>query len=489
LSVEYPGHPQGMNGPAVSGSQRKRLPQDIEAERSVLGAVLVNNSSLDLVREVGLETRDFFLDAHQKIYEMACHLGDQGKPIDLVTITSSLRDRGWYDQVGGVVALTSLFDQAAFQIANVVHYARIVREKALQRRLLEACSEIMDEGLQGVENTETFIDSAETKIFEVSENKVQRSFMPIGEIIAGNMSRVQEMFLSGGADVVGLPTGFTDFDTMTTGLHPGQVMILAARPGMGKTSWFISALLHSAVQKGHVAALFSLEMSKEEMGFRFFSALSRIDSKRLKTGALSKEEFRRLMTSAEQLGQARIHVDDTPALTVMDLRSRCRRLKSKEKQLNLIVVDYLQLMRGSKQAQLGGREQEISSISRGLKELSKEIGVPIIALSQLSRQVENRTDKRPMLSDLRESGAIEQDADMVCFIYRDDYYNHDSEEKGVAELIVAKNRHGEPGTVKLAWMGQYTLFANLADTAQAEAMPQSAHVNRKPSSPPDEIGF
>jgi replicative DNA helicase len=485
LSVDYPSH---SNGQAVSGTQRKRLPQDIDAERSVLGAVLVNNSSLDLVREINLETRDFFLEAHNKIYEMACHLGDQGKPIDLVTISSSLRDRGWFDQVGGIAALTGLFDQASFQISNVVHYARIVRDKGLQRRLVEACSEIMDEGMMGIENTEQYIDKAETKIFEVSENKAQRTFMSLGEVIAGNMNRVQELFLSGGADVVGLPTGFTDFDKMTTGLHPGQVMILAARPGMGKTSWFISALLHSAVAKGSVAALFSLEMSKEEMGFRFFSALSRIDSKRLKTGSLSKEEFRRLMTAAEQLGQARIHIDDTPALTVMDLRSRCRRLKSKEKDLNLIVVDYLQLMRGTKQSAMGGREQEISAISRGLKELSKEIGVPIIALSQLSRQVESRQDKRPMLSDLRESGAIEQDADMVCFIYRDDYYNHESEEKGIAELIIAKNRHGEPGMVKLAWMGQYTLFANLTDAGPAATTP-STPVVRKPSSPPDEIGF
>ncbi len=474
-------------GHAVPASQRKRLPQDLEAERSVLGALLVNNSTLDQVRETGLETRDFFLDAHQKIFEVACLLSDNGKPVDLVTLTSTLRDRSWYDTVGGVNTLTSLFDQASFQIANVVHYGRIVREKALQRRLIETCSSIMDEGLTGVENTENYIDLAETKIFEVSQNKVQRSFTSLSEVISGNMTRVQELFLSGGADVVGLPTGFVDFDKITTGLHPGQVMVLAARPGMGKTSWFISALLHSAVVKKSVAALFSLEMSKEELGFRFFSSISRIDSKRLKTGSLAKEEFRRLMTAAEQLAQARIHIDDTPALTVMDLRSRCRRLKAKEKQLDLIVVDYLQLMRGPK-TQGGGsnREQEISAISRGLKELSKEIGVPIIALSQLSRNVESRTDKRPMLSDLRESGAIEQDADLVCFIYRDDYYNSDSDEKGVAEIIIAKNRHGEPGTVKLAWMGQYTLFANLT---QDEAPGSSAPVLRKSNSPPDEFNL
>jgi replicative DNA helicase len=469
-------------------SQRKKLPQDLEAERSVLGALLLNNSTLDQVRETGLETRDFFLDAHQKIYEAACALSDTGKPIDMVTLSSSLRDRGWFDNVGGMNTLTSLFDQASFQIANVVHYGKIVREKALQRRLIETCSSIMDEGLTGVENTENYIDTAETRIFEVSQNKIQRSFISLSEIVSGNIAKVQELFLSGGSEVVGLPTGFLDFDKITTGLHPGQVTILAARPGMGKTSWFISALLHSAVVKGSVAALFSLEMSKEELGFRFFSSISRIDSKRLKTGSLAKEEFRRLMTAAEQLGAARIHIDDTPALTVMDLRSRCRRLKAKEKQLDLIVIDYLQLMRGPKTAAAGGnREQEISAISRGLKELAKELGVPIIALSQLSRNVESRTDKRPMLSDLRESGAIEQDADLVCFIYRDDYYNADSEEKGIAEIIIAKNRHGEPGTVKLAWMGQYTLFANL--NSDEGPQPSSAPVLRKSSTPSDEFSL
>ena len=475
---------------AVPASQRKKLPHDLEAERSVLGALLVNNQALDLVRETGLENRDFFLDAHQKIFEIACYLSDNGQPVDLVTLNSGLNNRGWYEQVGGIQTLTGLFDQASFQIANVAFYGRTVREKALQRRVIETCSEIMDEGLSGVENTENYIDSAETKMFEVSQRKIQRSFSSLAEVISENMSRVQELFLSGGKDVVGLGTGFADFDKITTGLHPGQVMVLAARPGMGKTSWFISALLHASVSQDSVTALFSLEMSKEELGFRFFSGISRIDSKRLKTGALAKEEFRRLMTAAEQLGQAKIHIDDTAALTVMDLRSRCRRLKAKEKRLDLIVVDYLQLMRGPKNTQGSGgsREQEISAISRGLKELAKELRVPIIALSQLSRNVESRNDKRPMLSDLRESGAIEQDADMVVFIYRDDYYNAESDEKGIAEMIIAKNRHGEPGTVKLGWIGQYTLFTNLTNDQPSANTPSPQNL-RKPSSPPDEFSL
>ena len=315
---------QHANSPGVPQSQRKRLPHDLDAERSVLGALLVNNATLDQVRENGLENRDFFLDPHQKIFEIACYLADNGKPVDMVTLTSALRDRGWYDQVGGISILTGLYDQASFQIANVVHYGKIVREKALQRRLIETCSEIMDEGLTGIENTENYIDSAETKIFEVSQKKLQRSFSSLGEVVSDNMIRVQELFNSGGKGVVGLGTGFNDFDQITSGLHPGQVMILAARPGMGKTSWFISALLHTSVVQKNVTALFSLEMSKEELGFKFFSGLSRIDSRRLKTGALAKEEFRTLMTTAEQLGSSRIHIDDTPGLTVMDLRSRCR---------------------------------------------------------------------------------------------------------------------------------------------------------------------
>ena len=479
------------NQPNNPPQQRKRLPQDLDAEKSVLGAILVNNSTLDAVRENGLENRDFFLENHQKIYEISCFLSDNGKPVDMVTLTSSLRDRGWYDQVGGIAILTGLYDQASFQIANVVHYGKIVRDKALQRRLIETCSEIMDEGLTGIENTENYIDVAETKIFEVSQKKMQRSFSSLGEVVSENMLKVQELYQSGGKGVVGLGMGFHEFDQITTGLHPGQVMILAARPGMGKTSWFISALLHTSVVQKNVTALFSLEMSKDELGFKFFSGLSRIDSRRLKTGQLAKEEFRTLMTTAEQLGASRIHIDDTPGLTVMDLRSRCRRLKAKEKQLDLIVVDYLQLMRGPKGSTGpgGSREQEISAISRGLKELAKELRVPIIALSQLSRNVESRQDKRPMLSDLRESGAIEQDADLVCFIYRDDYYNPESDEKGIAEIIIAKNRHGEPGTAKLAWMGQYTLFANLAPEVTGTHSPPSHHSAGKRSSGSDEFNL
>lgn len=449
-------------------SQRD-LPRDLEAERAVLGTLLTRGDKLDEVREIGIEARDFYLEAHQRLFETMVGLADKHLPIDAVTVPSALKDKGWFDVVGGNATITSLFDNA-FQYANVVHYAKIVHEKAMQRRVIDACAEIISQGFAGIEDTEEFINQAESKIFEVSQTQSNQGFTALQNVIADNINHIQKLFTSGAKEVVGLETGFTDFDRMTTGLHPGQVMVLAARPGMGKTSWFISALLHSSIAQDNVAALFSLEMGKEELGFRFLSSLLRLDSRRLKTGQISREEFRRFLESSTQLNQARIHIDDRGSITVNEIRSRCRRLKSKEGRLDLIVVDYLQLMgtadgSGSKKP----REQQIAEISRGLKQLAKELGVPIIALSQLSRQVESRPDKRPMLSDLRESGSIEQDADLVCFIYRDDYYNKESDKKGIAELIVAKNRNGQPDTVELAWLGQYTLFANLSPEQQMQS--------------------
>ncbi|MGE0615677.1 MAG: replicative DNA helicase [Bacteriovoracia bacterium] len=443
-------------------------PHNLEAERSVLGAVLVQNEAIDRVREVGMEARDFYKDSHQKIFEAALALADRREPVDLVTLTSSLRDRGWFDQIGGTGALTSLFEDA-FAVGNVAHYARIVRDKAVQRRMIEACSEIVGTALDGVEDTEAFLDEAENKVFKVADLHLENTITELKKVLLDNMATIEDLALRN-EDITGLPTGFHDFDALTTGLHPGQIIIIAARPGMGKTSWFISALQHAAMKNGAVAALFSLEMSKEEIGFRFLSGLSKIDSRKLKTGKLQERDWRSLAAAADTLSKSRIYIDDSGGITVMDIRARCRRLKAKEKKLDLVVIDYLQLMKGSKASQRGdsSREREISEISRNLKELAKELQVPIIALSQLNRSVESRQDKRPGLSDLRESGAIEQDADMVCFIHREDYYDKQSENQGIAEFIVAKNRAGETSTVKLAWLAQYTLFENLAREAPGQ---------------------
>ncbi|MCC7440642.1 MAG: replicative DNA helicase [Bdellovibrionales bacterium] len=438
-------------------------PHEIEAERAVLGAILVHNDTYDRVRELGLTPEDFYTDSHRKIFEVYGALAEKGQPIDLVTVTSSLRDRAWFDEIGGTGTLTGIFDEA-FAVGNVTEYAKRVRDKALIRRLVDACSTIITDAYEGVPEIESFVDEAERKVFEVSGDKSQKSFADMRSVLMGNMATIEELALKK-QDVTGLATGFKEFDRLTTGLHGGQTIVVAARPGMGKTSWFLSALQHAAIDSGKVVALFSLEMSKEEMGFRMLSGLARIDSRNLKVGRLADQDWHRLADAADKLSKARIFIDDSGALSIMDIRARCRRLKTTEKRLDLVVVDYLQLMRGSKASQKGdsSREREISEISRGLKQLAKELKVPIIALSQLNRGVESRQDKRPTLSDLRESGAIEQDADIVTFIHREDYYNKDTEEKGIAEFIIAKNRSGETATVRLGWQGRYTLFVNLDD--------------------------
>ncbi len=437
-------------------------PHHAEAERSVLGAILLDNEAIHKVLEIGLEGRDFYKDAHQKIFEVALSLSERGEPVDLVTLTRVLRDRNWHDQIGGAATLTGLFDDT-FAVGNISHYGRIVREKAILRRVIQASAEIATEAYDGVENTEAFLDEVERKILTVSDTKLSKSFSSMQEILVANMHTIEELAQKR-SDVIGLSTGFHEFDRLTSGLRPGQLIIIAARPAMGKTSLFLSATQNIASSGRGVIAIFSLEMSKEELGFRFLSGMTRIDSKRLKIGRLADRDWPRLAQAADQLAKSKIFIDDSGDLTVMDIRARCRRLLSMEKKLDLIVVDYLQLMKGTRASQRGdgSREREISEVSRNLKNLAKELKVPVIALSQLNRGVESRPNKRPMLSDLRESGSIEQDADMVCFIYRDEVYNKDTEDKGIAELIVAKHRAGETDTIRLAWLAEYTLFANLA---------------------------
>lgn len=438
-------------------------PHDAAAERSVLGAILVNNEAIFKVLEIGLEARDFYRDAHQRLFETVISLSERGEPVDLVTLTSALRDRGVFETIGGTATLTSLFEDS-FAIGNVIYYAKIVREKAILRRMIDISAEIAGAALDGVEDVEAFLDDAERKVFNVADSKFNKSFSSMQDILISAMHSIEALSERKG-DVTGLATGFHEFDKITSGLHGGQLIIIAARPAMGKTSLFLSAIQYAAIQQKAVTAVFSLEMAKEELGVRMLSGLSRIDAKRLKIGRLADRDWGRLAQAADLLSKAKIFIDDSGEITVMDIRARCRRLLAQEKKLDLIVVDYLQLMKGTKAATKGGdssREREISEISRNLKGLAKELKVPIIALSQLNRGVESRQDKRPMLSDLRESGAIEQDADMVCFIYRDEVYHKDTEDRGVAELIIAKHRAGETGTVRLAWLAEYTLFANLA---------------------------
>lgn len=454
----------GQNG---AGSNDKptggRLPpQNIEAERSVLGAILVQNDAIYRVMEVGLEARDFYRDAHSKIFDVLTALSERREPVDLITLTSALKDRSWFEQIGGTPTLTGLFEDS-FAVSNVAHYAMIVRDKALLRRMIETTAEIAGEAFDGVEDVESYIDEAERKIFSITDSKLTKSFSSMQEILVQNMHTIEEL-AARKSEVTGLATGFHEFDRLTSGLKPGQLIIIAGRPAMGKSSLVFSAAQNAGVGQKGVVALFSLEMSKDEIGFRFLSGLSRIDSKRLKIGRLADRDWPKLAQAADQLSKAKVFIDDSGDLSVMDMRARCRRLLSVEGRLDLVMVDYLQLMRASKHASKGdsSREREISEISRNLKALAKELKVPIIALSQLNRGVESRQDKRPMLSDLRESGAIEQDADMVCFVYRDEVYNKDTEDRGIAELIVAKHRAGETATIRLAWLAEYTLFANLA---------------------------
>jgi len=448
------GQPPGDRSPSVPGGRIP--PHDTNAERSVLGAILLNNESIHRVLEVGLEARDFYREAHQKIFESALSLTEKGEPVDLVTMTTLLRDRGSFEQVGGTATLTSLFDDT-FSVGNVNYYARIVRDKAILRRMIQTTAEIASDAFDGVEDTDAFLDEAERKVFSVADSKLTKAFSSMQEILLQNMHVLEELSQKK-ADVIGLATGFNDFDKLTSGLRAGQLIILAARPAMGKTSLFLSMAQNMATAGRAVVAIFSLEMSKEELGFRFLSGLTRIDSKRLKIGRLADRDWPRLAQAADQLSKSKIFIDDSGDLTVMDIRSRCRRLLSTEKKLDMIVVDYLQLMKGSKSSQKGdgSREREISEISRGLKSLSKELKVPIIALSQLNRGVESRPNKRPMLSDLRE--CVTGDT-LVCLA--DGRRVPIRELVGTTPTVVSMTREGKLTTAKsdLIWsVGKKPVF-------------------------------
>jgi len=431
-------------------------PQSLEAEESILSAILVDNDTLSEILEI-LAPQDFYRSSHQKMFTAITELFSRDEPIDLVTLTNILRERGWLERIGGAAYLANLVDTVPFAV-NARYYAKIVHEKACLRRLIEKSNAIAKRCFEDRGDVESVIDFAESSIFEISENKIKPAFYPIGKIIEVNIDALEER-QGNKALVTGVPTGFTKLDELTAGLQKSDLVILAGRPGMGKTAFALNIAKNSAVDANIPVAIFSLEMSKEQLSFRMLSSEARIDSSRLRRGFITQDDWIKITDAAGFLSQAPIFIDDSPNITVLEIRAKSRRLKM-ESDIGLIIIDYLQLMKGRASAER--RDLEISEISRSLKALAKELDIPVLALSQLNRKLEERSDKRPQLSDLRESGALEQDADVVAFIYRDEIYHKDENNpnKGKAELILAKQRNGPTGIATLTFLDTYTRFEN-----------------------------
>jgi replicative DNA helicase len=440
-------------------------PQNVEAEQSVLGAMLISREAIEKAGEI-LQADDFYRKDDQIIFSAIMDLHEHNQAVDLVTVVEELRKTGKLDAVGGPATITAL-TKVVPTAANVVYHAKIVEEKSLRRHLINAATDIAATGYEEESDISQTIDQAEQKILSVANRKQTGGVAKIRDIVREAMERVEKLYDSKEA-FTGLPTGFSDFDKMTSGLQPSDLIIVAARPSMGKSSLVLNIAEHVAL-KGHKSvAFFSLEMSKEQLVQRMLCSQAGIDASRLRVGQLQDKEWPNLVNAADRLSNARIMLDDTPGMTAMEMRTKARRWKV-ENGLDLIIVDYLQLMQGSSRRANDNRQQEMSEISRSLKGLARELNVPVIALSQLSRSVEARTSKRPMLSDLRESGALEQDADIVAFIYRDDYYNPDTENKNIAELIIAKHRNGPVGTVQLFFRKDTTRFYDLTPQHMAQA--------------------
>jgi replicative DNA helicase len=431
-------------------------PQDLDAEESVLGAMMLSEAASDEVAHV-LEPRDFYREAHAVIFRAILQIQARSEPVDAVTVTDQLASMGALDDVGGRPYVHGL-THAVPAAANARRYAEIVRDLALLRRLISSGTEIAQMGYERAGTTRELIDQAEHKIFQVAQAGDPGHLKRIRDLLEEEFERIERLNAAG-TDLTGVPSGLRGLDRITSGFQASNLVILAARPSMGKTSLALGMARHLGVDVGRPVAIFSLEMSRSEIAQRLMCAEALVDSMRLRTGRMQGDDWTRLTEACDRLARAPIYIDDSAGIGVMDIRSKSRRLKTREPELGLILVDYLQLMSGDAE----NRVQEISQISRALKLLARDLDVPVIALSQLSRAVEQRPDKRPLLSDLRESGSIEQDADMVMFIYRDEYYNKEAEDnKGVAELIVAKHRNGATGKVELAFRQQYTLFSDLA---------------------------
>jgi replicative DNA helicase len=434
-------------------------PQNLDAEESVVGAMMLTPGAIAAVSDILTgDGREFYRESHAKIYRAALGLYAKGEPVDAITLADELDERGELEDVGGKYRIHELASLAP-ATANAHHYAQIVRETATLRGLIRAGGEIAQLGWDRPGETTELVDQAEQIIFDLSQQRARGEFSHIEELLKESFERITALYESG-ADVTGVPSGFRDIDRITSGFQEGNLIIVAARPSMGKSALGLCMAANLGVRRGTPVALFTLEMSKSEVTQRLMCSEAKVESQRLRTGKLAADDWPRLTAACDKLAKAPIYVDDTGSITMMEIRSKARRLKQKHPELGLIIIDYLQLMTSGTSAE--NRVQEVSQISRSLKVLARDLDVPIIALSQLSRAVEQRHDKRPILSDLRESGSLEQDADIVVFIYRDEYYNDESDQQGLAEVIVAKHRNGPTDTIKLSFLRRYAKFADLA---------------------------
>ena len=430
-------------------------PNDSQAEQAVLGAMLVDKDAVLTVIEI-LKPADFYRTEHEEIYSAIIDLYNQGSAIDLLTVKEQLRLRGKYDVINGFEYLASLTNPM-FSVSNVEFYAKIVEEKSILRKLIKASNDISHDSYEASESASDILEKAEKTVFNIAQKKSGKTYSLVKDVLIDTFDNLERL-ASQTEEVLGIPSGFKELDSKTLGFSPGQLIVVAARPAMGKSAFALNILTHAAVRAGKSAVYFSLEMSKEELLNRILASEAMVDSTKIRSGKLDDEDWISLTNVSGTLSESKIILDDSAGYSPLELRARCRKLKM-EYDIGLIVIDYLQLMEASKASI--SRQQDISEISRSLKVLAREIGVPIIALSQLSRAPEQRPDHRPMLSDLRESGSIEQDADMVMFLYRDDYYNPETEKKNIAEVILAKNRAGQTGTTELIWLGNYMKFGNI----------------------------
>ncbi len=439
------------------GATGRIPPQNIEAEQSVLGSMLLDADAISTVLEI-LKVEDFYKENNKEIFEVIIDLFNKSQPIDLITVSEQLKNRGTLENIGGIEYLTNISTSVP-TTSNVKHYAKIVEEKSLLRSLIKASSNIINMSYDNSEDGENIVDRAEQSIFDIKQNRDTKGYVPIKDILDSTYDRLEELYNTKG-NITGIPSGFIDLDNLTAGFQNSDLILVAGRPSMGKTAFALNVAQYIAINRSIPVAIFSLEMSKEQVVNRILSSEALVDSHKMKTGKLEDEDWRKIAEASEHISKAPIYIDDSGASTAMEIRAKCRTLKLKY-DIGFVVIDYLQLMQGKSRSE--NRQQEISEISRSLKIMAKEIGVPVMTVSQLSRAPETRTSHKPMLSDLRESGAIEQDADIVMFIYRDEYYTKDeTEKKNLADIIIAKHRNGQTGEIELAWLSQYTKFANSA---------------------------